>query len=99
MTYKLDSIGWEVVVAYWRRSVGATEYNRINPVNIAPMTTESQTTVLTCSLVMLRQEVRPASHLMPTYTPDMGREMATGSWTKCELAWIPHIRCRTKTAT
>lgn len=80
-------------------TLGAAEYNLINPVNIAPVTTESQTTVLTCSLVMLRQEMRPPSHLMPTYTPDMGSEMATGSWTKSELAWIPHIRCRTKTAT
>jgi len=80
MTDKLDSIGWEVVVAYSRHSLGAAEYNRINPVNITPITTESQTTVLTCSLFMLRQEVRPPSHLMPTCTPDMGSEMATGSW-------------------
>jgi len=67
MTDKLDSIGWEVVVAYSRDSLEVAEYNRINPVNIAPMTTESQTTVLTCSLVILRQEERSASHLMPTH--------------------------------
>jgi hypothetical protein len=83
---KLDSIWWEVVVAYSRHSLETAEYNHI-------------AAMLTCSLDILRQEMRPASHLMPTYTSDMGSGMATGSWTKNELAWIPHIRCRTKTAT
>jgi hypothetical protein len=105
MTDKLNSIWREVAVAYSRPSYGAAEYKHTNPVNVACVMTESQPTMLTCWLVILRQEVfkwrhvRPASHLMPTHAPHMGSEVATGSWTKSELAWIPHIRCRTKTAT